>query len=100
VDVSQPGEPRLLGHVRGLRFVYSAVLQDDVAYVAGGRGGLILVDISDLENTRVVGVVRNLGFVSDVALTATGDLYVLDQDGGRLHFVATNSAARGSNGGY
>jgi len=97
LDVQQPSAPRLLGQVRGIGFVFDAVLDGDTAYVAGGRSGLLVLDVTDPAAARVVGVASNFGFVSSVALAPDGQVYVTDREGERLYLVqprTSGSAAR------
>ncbi|HED40633.1 MAG TPA: hypothetical protein ENJ13_09420, partial [Chromatiales bacterium] len=62
------------------------VTNGDYAYLAAGEGGLVIVDIKDLSNPRIVSRVTSPGFVSDVdingniAYLALGEAGVLTVD--------------------
>jgi len=89
VDIERPEAPRVVAHVRGIRFAHDAVLVGKTAYVAVGNGGVLILDLEDPASPRTVGVVRDIGFASGLARGAGDEIYVVDREGQRLYVVQT-----------
>jgi len=99
VDIREPANPRVLGHLRGIGFAFDAVIQGDTAYIAAGREGLLVVDVADPGAPRVLGMARDMGFVGSVALAPDGRLYATDREGERLFLLDLQMGGSGRGGG-
>lgn len=97
LDISTPERPSLLTRIGGIPFAYDAVIRGDTLFVAGGYSGLIGIDVSRPGSARVLGVGRDLGFVSALDWSESGQLVILDRSGGRLHVMETRTGGSGSN---
>jgi hypothetical protein len=80
LDATDPADPRVVQHYSGARFAYAADLEGEYLYVAAGAEGVPMIDISG-EVPRVVGVARELRFVTDVVVSGPGQVWILDRDG-------------------
>lgn len=80
LDATDPAVPRVVQHYTGVRFAYAADLQGDRLYVAAGTEGVALVDIGG-EQAKVIGVARYSRFASDVLVSGSGEVWILDREG-------------------
>jgi hypothetical protein len=87
IDQSDHANPKLIGESVVLPdIVQEIALQDDFAYVAAGKGGLRIIDISDPAKPDVVGHYNWKGFAAHVAVD------------GDTAYVAGNEADTGITG--
>ncbi|KPK81939.1 MAG: hypothetical protein AMS25_04325 [Gemmatimonas sp. SM23_52] len=89
LDATDPRAPRVVSEYTGVRFAYAADLAGDLLYVAAGPEGMAVVDVSGSE-PRVVGVAREVRFVTDVVVDGSGAVWILDRDGQRLQIAELN----------
>jgi hypothetical protein len=85
--VSDPGNPELLSDQDTGALVYQVIVEDDLAYVAAGNGGLLIYDVSDPAAPVPVGSLA-LPFCTGVAFendhvfltkpSTNSDLFVVD----------------------
>lgn len=80
LDSTDPARPRVVQRYEGVRFAYAADLDGDRMFVAAGPEGVALVDISGSE-PRVLGVAREARFASEVVVSDTGAVWIVDRDG-------------------
>ncbi|MBN1959106.1 MAG: hypothetical protein JXQ81_09065 [Desulfuromonadales bacterium] len=59
----------------------SVVVQDDMAYVANGRSGLMIVDVANSEKPQILSLFDIQGFAKGIAF-AEGNVFVSSQNGG------------------
>ncbi|UCC47741.1 MAG: hypothetical protein JSV41_09650 [Gemmatimonadota bacterium] len=86
LDAADPTAPRVVSEYTGVRFAYAADLAGDLLYVAAGPEGMAVVDVSGSE-PRVVGVAREVRFVTDVVVDDSGAVWILDRDGQRVQIA-------------
>lgn len=96
LDVSSPDALRLVARLTGLQYAFAAALSGSTAFIATGRTGLTVVDVSDPESPVLLGIARNLGMVSDVKVSLSGEVFVLDREGRRLVKVELVQPGSGS----
>lgn len=97
IDQSDHADPRLVGESVVLPdIIQDIALQDDFAYVAAGKGGLRIIDVSDPAEPEVVGHYNWEGFAAHVAVN--GDtVYIAGNEpdtlisGHGLHIVDVNN---------
>lgn len=89
LDAADPTAPRVVSEYTGVRFAYAADLAGDLLYVAAGPEGVAVVDVRGSE-PRVVGVAREVRFVTDVVVDDSGAVWILDRDGERLRIAELN----------
>ncbi len=58
IDVSDPENPQVIGHVDTDGYAYGVYVSEGYAYVAGEENGLVIVDVSDPSNPQIVGHVN------------------------------------------
>jgi hypothetical protein len=92
VDVSNPRQPVELGYVQGTGNGYDIELQGEVAFIAGGRSGVITIDISDPRSPQIIAVYETADNAFDLALA--GDIaYLADSVGGVYSYDISDPAA-------
>ncbi len=80
LEAADPAAPRVVQHYSGVSFAFAADLDGDLLYVAAGSDGVVVVDIGGSVPT-VIGVARETRFATDVVVTESGDVWILDRDG-------------------
>ena len=97
IDQADPAAPKLVGESIVLPdTIQDIALQDDFAYVAAGRGGLRIIDISDPAEPEVVGHYNWDGFAAHVAVEGN-TAYVVGNEaetgvtGHGLHIIDVNN---------
>ncbi len=69
LDVSQPGQPQVLGQTPVLPGVVDTItLAAGRVYAGLGKDGLAIVDLLDPARPQVAGIYETGGFVSDIAI--------------------------------
>ena len=89
LDARDPQAPRVVSEYTGIRFAYAADLAGDLLYVAAGPEGMAVVDMSGSE-PRVMGVAREVRFVTDVVVDDSGAVWILDRDKQLLQIAELN----------
>jgi hypothetical protein len=56
IDVQDPQQPRPISRVRLDDGAFGIFVEDDIAYVAGQKGGVFIIDVSDPGTPRILGV--------------------------------------------
>ena len=91
IDVTDRTEPRPLGYLEGNFFGHAIAVHDSVAYIAAHTRGLMVVDVSDLDAPRLIGVVDEVPNPHDLKLS--GDtLFITGRDG--LYSLNVSDPAR------
>ncbi len=67
-NIAAPADARSVGALRDAWHAYGVAAKDDLAYVAAGRAGMRIVDLSDPSAPRTVGRYEAEGVFVDVAL--------------------------------
>ncbi len=102
LDAADPAAPRVVQHYSGVSFAFAADLDGDLLYVAAGSDGVVVVDLGGAVPT-VIGVARQTRFATDVVVTESGEVWILDRDGRRVQLADLRGRAggetRGSRGG-
>ncbi len=79
-DISNPQEPRLLGESDILPGVGKIILKDEYAFLAAGRAGIVVVNVKDAKQPRLVRAIptahpaRAIQRRGNTAIVAEGDL--------------------------
>lgn len=79
VNISDPKHPTPVGYLnlQGNAGAYQVVTKDHLVFVAGGLGGLQIIDISDARNPRLInctvfpGVTRGVTLKNELAIVAS-----------------------------
>jgi len=79
IDISDPLQPKLLGMSDTFAdMIQDIAIEDNIAYLAAGKAGLIIVDVSNPANPTTSGTWNSYGFVesvdvsNDIAVVANG----------------------------
>jgi hypothetical protein len=83
VDVSDPAQPSLVWESDNLGGAADIVVAGDIAFLAGGREGVFVFDISDIDEPRLQGAIPTAGNANGLALDDT-TLYVAQGNGGLI----------------
>ena len=96
VDISDPGDPKLVGRSSPLpSTVLGLAVAGDYVYVADGISGLLVLDVSDPTNPHEVGSCDTPGVANEVVVSGSY-AYVADAWGGlRVMDISNPSAPRG-----
>jgi len=89
LDATDPQVPHVVSEYTGVRFAYAADVAGDLLYIAAGSEGMAVVDVSGSE-PQVVGVAREVRFVTDVVVDDSGVVWILDRDGQSIQITELN----------
>ncbi len=81
VDVKDPGEPTIVKTIRTAHRVEDIEIKDDDAYIALGKGGLYVYNISNIKKPKMLDDYNTRGYCKDIEISADY-IYVADGNAG------------------
>jgi hypothetical protein len=69
VDISDPSSPTWISEVYPLAYAYDVALSGNILYAAAGGSGILMADVSDIQQPQENGILSMPGFVYALAVS-------------------------------
>lgn len=97
IDYSSPSSPRLIGRYisHDELFDFDISTSEDLAYIAAGQSGLLIIDISNKSSPKKIGILDTPGFATSVRFLPEKNIVLVTEGigGGVLSIDVSNPSA-------